>query len=380
MNSPFFRTIENLMQQPTCSLPTTSAHNNRISHYTMARIAAILHSILWVVPTTPGAAAFVVQRAPVPSSSRTRTYPSKSVLSTDARRGTARPGGVLTLVVLEASAATSPEHVKSAGAGIPLKPSGNRLLFDPAQEGKLGGTSNLDDRIAQGVSYSYLPASAPSVASVATSTSTGTSFATTTTPPPGVVLQDAQHWLEDIGVPLNFAKPTAPVTATVLGRVKLIDDTAPGDIQHVVLQLPDGMHYVEGQSLSVIPPGIDVKTGKPHKPRLYSIASTRYGDLLDGKTVSLCVRRAEYIDPSTGIVDPTKQGVCSNYLCNLRPGEHVQVAGPVGKTMLLPHDPNRDIVMVATGTGTSSTGVGLFFGFRVAYSTVRSMLKKLLTN
>jgi ferredoxin--NADP+ reductase len=29
----------------------------------------------------------------------------------------------------------------------------------------------------------------------------------------------------------------------------------------------------------------------------------------------------------------------------------VQVAGPVGKTMVLPEDPNTDIIMVATGTG-----------------------------
>ena len=63
------------------------------------------------------------------------------------------------------------------------------------------------------------------------------------------------------------------------------------------------------------------------------------------------MRRAEYVDPVTGQVDPTKAGVCSNFLCNIQPGEQVQVAGPVGKSMLLPEDPNADIIMVATGTG-----------------------------
>ena len=120
------------------------------------------------------------------------------------------------------------------------------------------------------------------------------------------------------------------------------------DIQHVLLQLPEGMHYVEGQSLSVIPPGT-TENGKNHKPRLYSIASTRYGDLLDGKTVSLCVRRAEYIDPTTGLVDDSKKGVCSNFLCDIQKGDKVNVAGPIGKTMLLPEDPSKDIIMVATG-------------------------------
>jgi len=64
------------------------------------------------------------------------------------------------------------------------------------------------------------------------------------------------------------------------------------------------------------------------------------------------VRRAEYVDPATGQVDPAKKGVCSNYLCDITPGEKVQVAGPVGKSMLLPDNyQNTDLIMVATGTG-----------------------------
>ncbi|GKY97853.1 hypothetical protein MPSEU_000743200 [Mayamaea pseudoterrestris] len=224
------------------------------------------------------------------------------------------------LLAVEAS------RIKKAGGGIPVVDSGS-LFFDPSVEGKVGDTFV---RIQQG--RNYLPAQA------------------TVSIPDKVELQDAQHWLEDIGVPTNFAKPTQPVTATVLGRVKLIENEAPGDIQHVVLQLPEGMHYVEGQSLSVIPPG-KTMDGKPHKPRLYSIASTRYGDLLDGTTVSLCVRRAEYFDPVTGLADPDRAGVCSNFLCDLHPGDQVKVAGPVGKTMLLPEDSTKDIIMVATGTG-----------------------------
>ncbi|KAI2491540.1 oxidoreductase [Fragilaria crotonensis] len=230
-------------------------------------------------------------------------------------------------------------RVAQVGAGIPLVPSGNNLLFDPDKEGKVGNTAA---RVKAGVSYTFGGWGVdPSVASVPVATSTAPTK-----------LFEAQHWLEDIGIPSNFAKPTAPVEATVLGRAKLIGDDAPGDIQHVILKLPPGMHYVEGQSLSVIPPGL-AENGKPHKPRLYSIASTRYGDLLTGDTVSLCVRRAEYWDPVTGQNDPTKAGVCSSFLCDAQPGDVVSVAGPVGKTMLLPEDPNTDIIMVATGTGVA---------------------------
>lgn len=223
-------------------------------------------------------------------------------------------------------------RVSKAGGGIPLIPSGDRLLFDPSEQGMLGGTQVLNERLNGGSNYHapYLP-----------------DMSTTSVTP----TRECQAWLEDLGIPAPFAKATKPVVAKVLGRVKLIDDSAPGDIQHIVLQLPQGFHYVEGQSLSVIPPGIDPKTNKKYKPRLYSIASTRYGDLLDGNTVSLCVRRAEYTDPTTGIVDPSKKGVCSNFLCDAIPGSVVEVAGPVGKTMVLPDDPTTDIIMVATGTG-----------------------------
>ena len=43
-----------------------------------------------------------------------------------------------------------------------------------------------------------------------------------------------------------------------------------------------------------------------HGVRLYSSASSRYGDAFDGNTTSLCVRRALYNDPETGKEDPAK--------------------------------------------------------------------------
>lgn len=43
--------------------------------------------------------------------------------------------------------------------------------------------------------------------------------------------------------------------------------------------------YREGQSIGVIADGVDAN-GKPHKLRLYSIASSALGDFGDSKTVS----------------------------------------------------------------------------------------------
>eukprot|EP00560_Eucampia_antarctica_P002693 CAMPEP_0197834152 /NCGR_PEP_ID=MMETSP1437-20131217/21376_1 /TAXON_ID=49252 ORGANISM="Eucampia antarctica, Strain CCMP1452" /NCGR_SAMPLE_ID=MMETSP1437 /ASSEMBLY_ACC=CAM_ASM_001096 /LENGTH=447 /DNA_ID=CAMNT_0043438637 /DNA_START=52 /DNA_END=1395 /DNA_ORIENTATION=+ len=238
---------------------------------------------------------------------------------------------------------------KVGGGGIASIPSGNRRLFDPDEEGKLQGTGVINERIAKGSSFE------PSSIETMIMSSLNLSDQDLGQLSSKVELVDAQNWLEhldaDGNLPLNFAKPQNPATATVLGRVRIIAEDAPGDIQHIVLKLPEGMHYVEGQSLSIIPPGTDSKTGRPNKPRLYSIASTRYGDLLDGNTISLCVRRAEYYDPETGQIDSSKKGVCSNFLCDALPNSQVNIAGPVGKTMLLPEDPNTDVIMIATGTG-----------------------------
>lgn len=69
----------------------------------------------------------------------------------------------------------------------------------------------------------------------------------------------------------------------------------------------------------------------PHGTRLYSIASSRYGDAFDGKTASLCVRRAVYWDAEMGKEDPAKKGLCSNYLCDAKPGTEIMMTGGWGR-------------------------------------------------
>jgi ferredoxin--NADP+ reductase len=129
---------------------------------------------------------------------------------------------------------------------------------------------------------------------------------------------------------------------------ELVSEGGAGTVRHLTFDLSGGdLRYVEGQSIGIIPPGKDNK-GKSHKLRLYSIASTRHGDKLDDKTVSLCVRQLEYKHPETG---ETVYGVCSTHLCNLEMGADVTITGPVGKEMLLPDDEEATVVMMATGTG-----------------------------
>lgn len=149
-------------------------------------------------------------------------------------------------------------------------------------------------------------------------------------------------------IPVNIYRPKTPYVGKCLDIYDLVAEGGVGTCRHMTFDLSEGdLHYIEGQSIGIIPPGEDEK-GKPHKLRLYSIASTRHGDNLDDKTVSLCVRKLEYKDPESG---EDVQGVCSSFLCDLKPGDEVSITGPVGKEMLLPEEEDANVIMIATGTG-----------------------------
>ncbi|WP_353930400.1 ferredoxin-NADP reductase [Okeanomitos corallinicola TIOX110] len=149
-------------------------------------------------------------------------------------------------------------------------------------------------------------------------------------------------------VPVNTYRPNAPFIGKVISNEPLVKEGGIGLVQHIKFDLTGSdLNYLEGQSIGIIPPGVD-KKGKPEKLRLYSIASTRHGDDLDDKTVSLCVRQLEYKHPESG---ETVYGVCSTYLTQIKPGDEVKITGPVGKEMLLPEDPDANVIMLATGTG-----------------------------
>ena len=155
-------------------------------------------------------------------------------------------------------------------------------------------------------------------------------------------------------VPVNTYRPKTPFVGTVKENYSLLKEGAIGRVNHITFDLSGGdpfLNYVEGQSVGIMAAGED-SNGKPHKLRLYSIASTRHGDDFEGNTVSLCVRQLQYEKDGQTI-----NGVCSTYLCDIKPGDQVKITGPVGKEMLLPEDEEANIVMLATGTGIDRRAV-----------------------
>eukprot|EP01082_Thalassiosira_pseudonana_P013497 g11617.t1 g11617 contig6:225555-227171(+) len=163
---------------------------------------------------------------------------------------------------------------------------------------------------------------------------------------------EAEPYWDQSNVPVNVYKNKAPFTGKVVSTKRIVGPQATGETCHIVIDHQGNFPYWEGQSWGVIPPGTREKDGKPHSVRLYSIASSRYGDDFTGNTGSLCVRRATYWCPELKADDPAKKGICSNFLCDTTAGDEVMMTGPAGKVMLMPEeDPKTDYIMVATGTG-----------------------------
>ncbi|MEM5450212.1 benzoyl-CoA 2,3-epoxidase subunit BoxA [Paraburkholderia guartelaensis] len=140
----------------------------------------------------------------------------------------------------------------------------------------------------------------------------------------------------------------APTTATVVGNYRLTDDATESDIHHIVLDFGTmPFPVLEGQSIGILPPGATLE-GRTHHARQYSIASPRDGERPGYNNVSLTVKRVTR-DHSGNATD----GVCSNYLCDLKKGDVVTVIGPFGNTFLMPNHPNSHLLMICTGTGSA---------------------------
>lgn len=138
------------------------------------------------------------------------------------------------------------------------------------------------------------------------------------------------------------------VTATVAGNVRVTEVGKDYDTHHIVLDF-GAMPFpvLEGQSIGVIPPGADAQ-GRAHHARQYSIASPRNGERAGYNNLSLTIKRV--LEDHSG--KPVR-GVASNYMCDLKVGDKVQVIGPFGSSFLMPNHPKSNIVMICTGTGSA---------------------------
>lgn len=171
---------------------------------------------------------------------------------------------------------------------------------------------------------------------------------------------DAHHpTLPNVSMALASVKE--PVTGHIVSNDSCLKGKSASFVRHTAIDIsgtPLEGRCLVGQAFGVLAPGVDER-GKPHKVRLYSIACPDSGEDGEGKVISTTTKRV--IDeryPQKKGDDPGDHslflGVCSNFMCDLRPGDPIQVTGPNGKRFLLPEPTSRgnhDYVFVAAGTG-----------------------------
>ena len=147
---------------------------------------------------------------------------------------------------------------------------------------------------------------------------------------------------------VNLYSIQKPAVASVSGNFRLTAEDASSDIRHIVLDFGNASFPVlEGQTIGILAPGLD-DTGRPHHVRLYSVASPRDGERPRYNNLSLTVKRVTEDHEGVAV-----RGVASNFLCDLKKGDKVNVVGPYGTSFLMPNHPGSNLLMICTGTGSA---------------------------
>ena len=133
---------------------------------------------------------------------------------------------------------------------------------------------------------------------------------------------------------MHVAMPNAPVAARIASTRLCMRGKSASFVRHVEIDLagtPLEGAFRAGQSFGVVPAGVDA-AGKPHKVRLYSLASPTWGEDGHGRIIATTPKRmiAER-EPQSERDDASDHslflGVCSNWLCDRRAGDSVDVSG-----------------------------------------------------
>lgn len=147
---------------------------------------------------------------------------------------------------------------------------------------------------------------------------------------------------------VNLYDQQKPATGTIVSNERITDPASASDIHHIVISFEASpCPVLEGQCIGILPPGL-AADGKPHVMRAYSVASARGGEHEGSGDIALTVKRVtEDYDGKPYL------GICTNHLCDLKPGDPVKVVGPYGTSFLMPNHPDSSLMMICTGTGVA---------------------------
>ena len=138
-------------------------------------------------------------------------------------------------------------------------------------------------------------------------------------------------------------------TVRVLANKERIQASEEGnEVRELIFEIDDPDFQCEaGQSLGIsapLPPG----SMETFHLRWYSVADAPATDSHGRTTVTIFVRRVTIQHPETG--KPVR-GLASNYLCNLKQGDTVDVIGPYGIPFPMPEENDATLLLIGVGTG-----------------------------
>jgi ferredoxin--NADP+ reductase len=139
---------------------------------------------------------------------------------------------------------------------------------------------------------------------------------------------------------------TERFTATVLSTARITSDDADAEIREIVLEVErEDFGYSPGQSIGILIPGPH-EFGHDFHFRLYSVADTATAD--GNPCITIAVRRCGYIDEYSG---ERFEGIASNYICDRKPGDTLEITGPYGYAFEVPEDNDANLILIGAGTG-----------------------------
>ena len=169
-------------------------------------------------------------------------------------------------------------------------------------------------------------------------------------------------------IPWNLFSPKAPYQGSCISKETITSKTplVNWETCHVIMDHGGKVPYIEGQSIGIIAPGPDKKGETPAKIRfvLHCIFSARWwrnkqdglagGEACCWSCWQGMVRILQRPQGKGPWIPWCWEGVprsCSSHICDLNAGDDVLITGPTGAEMLLPEDPEANMIFMATGTG-----------------------------
>jgi len=136
--------------------------------------------------------------------------------------------------------------------------------------------------------------------------------------------------------------------ARVVSTQRITPDASPEEVRDLVLEVEAESFPVEvGQSIGVLTPGSPA-FGQERHFRLYSVADLPERGPSGRPRIAICVRRCSYVDEYSG---EEYQGVASNYLCDRKPGDTIEITGPFGLAFEVPEELDAHLILIGSGTG-----------------------------